>query len=193
MADPATLAAIGIGSTAVSTGFKLFGEEQAGEAAQQKARYQQAVALMNAQIEEQNKNYALAKGGVQAQQVGMKWAADIANFRAGRGASGLDVNVGSPTDVVKSMGDLSKLDQATIRSNAAWAAYGHDVRRGQELAEAGMYGAAAQNARTASLLSMGGTAAEGVGSVADKWYKYKANFPGDNPRDVGSATSLGES
>jgi hypothetical protein len=168
-----------MGASAAGGGLKMFGEYESGVAAQNKARYQQSVALMNAQIDEQNRAYAMFKGEVDSQRKGEEWAQRIAGFRAGSGARGLDVNTGSSSAIVKSMGDLAGHDQATIRSNAAWSAYAMDVKKSQDIADAGMYGAAATSAKAASLISMAGTGMETLGSVADKWYKYQADFPQD--------------
>jgi hypothetical protein len=169
MADPVTLSAIGIGASAGGSLLGAAGNIFSGQANSSMYSYQAGVAKVNQQIALQNADYSTAVGEVQAQQSGMKTAAEIGTTKATQGASGIDVNTGSAAAVRTSEEQLGEENQAIIRSDAAKRAYGYEVEAQSQGASANMYSAAASNSKTSGLLGAFGSILGGVSSVSSKW------------------------
>jgi len=148
--------------TAISLGVTAASGIMGGLSSRSQYKYQQGIAQLNAKINEQNAAYQRQVGEIQAQRVGMEGAQRMGQIRATQGASNLDVNRGSQAGVQASQHAIILQDQATTRANAADRAYGYEVKKTQDVAQAGMYGAAARYALPASII---GTA----GSVASRW------------------------
>src|ERR1700734_3029852 len=102
MADPVSLAAVGIGATAAGGITGAIGSIFHGKAQSAMYNSQAGVAQVNSTLATQDANYALATGEVEAQQQGMKTAAEVGTTRAGFGASNIDVNTGSHSQVTAS-------------------------------------------------------------------------------------------
>lgn len=145
------------------------GNMQAGSAQSSMYQYQAGVAGVNAQIAKQNADYALATGEAQAGIKGMEWRSKIGETIARMGASGVAVGQGSSKDVIDSEHMLSRIDQGTIRNNAARQAYGYDINAEQYKSQIGMYNQAADNASKAGGIAAFGSILGGISSVASKW------------------------
>lgn len=170
MADPITLAAaIGVGSTLAAGGIKAYGDILGGNAQSQMYQYQAGIARMNSQIAQQNANYAMQKGEVEALKSGMKTGQEIGQIKATQAASGLDVNRGSAVAVRTSQQAVGDYNEALIRSKAAREAYGFRVGGLMDQEQARMDEFAAKNAKTASYLSAAGSILGAAGSVSGKW------------------------
>jgi hypothetical protein len=131
--------------------------------------YQAAVARINAQIDQQNADYAIGVGESQAKISGEKGAQTLGFIRSSQGASGLDVNSGSAKQVYNSQSGVLAEDQNTIRQNAAKTAYDYKTKAGFDTAQAGMYDAASKNATTAGWINAGSSLISTAGSVSSKW------------------------
>lgn len=176
MADPFTLSAIAIGSTIAGGAVGAFGAHEEGAAKSSMYTYQAGVAQINQQIAKQNADYARAVGDVEAQESGMHTRTQVGVTKAAQSVSNLDVNSGSSTDVRKSQIDIGQENQAIIRANAARKAYGFEVEATREKAQAGLYGMASSQARTAGNINMAKSIISTVGSVAGKWAQGGAEF-----------------
>ena len=176
MADPisiATLAMIGSGvGGAVSAGGAIYG----GVASSQMYKYQASVAEVNRKIALQNAEYSRAVGESQAEESGMKSRAQAGAIRAAQGASGFSLEGGSATGVRESQAMLGRYDQAVIRSNAAKAAYGHEVEALSYANEAELYRMAGKKSMTEGFIKAGSSILGGATSVADKWLQYGSMF-----------------
>lgn len=171
MADPFTLAVIGIGMSAASGGVGAFGAIQGGKAQKAMYEYQAGVAQINKQIAEQNARYETAAGEIQAQNSGMKSRFELGRIKSAQSASNLDINTGSAADVRSGIQDVAKYDQALIRSNAARKRYGYEVQGTQQEAQANLYGMAGKQSETAGYISAVSSLLGGGTQVADKWMK----------------------
>jgi hypothetical protein len=176
MADPITLATIAIVGTAVSGATAAAGAAYTGYANSQSYKYQAGVAAVNQKIAQQNAEYSRAVGEVQAERSGMKTRQQIGQTIAAQGSSGFRADEGSGSDVLSSEHMLGESEQNTIRSNAAKAAYGHEV-------EAINFGAQSELDRMASRSSMisGGINATSsllgsASSTSSKWLQYQDYF-----------------
>jgi hypothetical protein len=152
MCEPVTIATIAIGLAAASGGAKAYGEYQKGEA-EAKAAQQQAEFERGAAAD------ALQRGAAEAGKVRTAGSQLIGENKAALAGSGVDVQSGSAAAVLADTRAQSELDVGTVRSNAARAAWGHDVQAGQ-------LDYAARNARYQAKLAMTGTFLGTASSVA---------------------------
>lgn len=170
-------APLAIGSmvaTAVGGITSAFGAIQGGGAEAAMYNYRAGVAQLNRQIAQQNAEYEVKAGEVQAQEVGMKTRYEVGRIRAAQGASGLDVNKGSAADVRISQEEIGEEDQATTRANAARRAYGYEVEGMGYQAESRLDVAAGEQARTSGYIKAASSLLGGASSVADKWYQGRS-------------------
>jgi hypothetical protein len=169
MADPATLAVVGIGSSALGGAVSAFGNWFGGESQGAMYDYQAAIARMNQQVAQQNAAYARSAGEIEAMQYGMKARYQIGAAKATQAASGLDVGSGSAVAVREGMYKVAQEDMGIIRSNAAKKAYGYEVEAVSKGAEAELDKYAAGYSRTAGKIAAIGSLLGGAGSVSSKW------------------------
>lgn len=169
MADPFTMATIGMMASAGSGIIDAVGALQEGQAQSAMYQYQASVARVNAQIAKQNADYALSTGEQRAMMQGLKSRAAIGQAIARMGASGIAVGTGSSEDVLKSANEMARIDQGTIRNTFAREAYGYNVTASMQTAQAGMYDASAENALQAGNIKAISSILGGVSSVASKW------------------------
>lgn len=151
----AFLPVIAMAATAIGAGVTAFGQYQQGQAASAMARYQQAVALQNADYERRIGETRAMESGMQAQErLGM--------IRAAAGGGGLDPNVGSPQQIYESQRSVAQFGEGIIRADAARKAYALST-------QADIYGFSAKESAIAGDISAAGTIASGIGKVASMW------------------------
>jgi hypothetical protein len=171
MSFTADIGAAGIGSTIGAGITGAFGAFLGGEAQQQYYNYQAGVAQFNAQIAQQNAQYEINLGEIQAQQAGLQQGQQMGRIIAGQGASGLDVNSGSAKQVQQSQIGLNRTAQTSIRSSAAKQAYNYEVEGAQFSAQAVADTQAGKNARTAGMLGVTTSLLGAASSVSSEWLK----------------------
>lgn len=169
MADPVTLAGIGLASSALGSGVSAYGALQSGGAQSSAYQYQASLAKMNEQVAKQNAAYETATGEVQAQQSGIKTQFQIGQTRTAQAAGNIDVNTGTAKAVQTSEREVGEEDQALIRSNAARRAYGYEVEGANQEAQSNIYSKAASNTEQGSWLTAASTILGGAASVSSKW------------------------
>jgi hypothetical protein len=169
MADPVSLAAISIGTSALGAGVSAYGSLQSGAAKSQMYQYQAGISRQNAVTERQNASFALDSGESQALASGMKTRAQVGKTIARQGASNIAVGSGSNAEVVKSEGLIGAMDQATIRTNAGRAAYGFYAKATQDEEQANIYGMSAGDATQAGEIGAATSLLSGASSVSSKW------------------------
>ena len=163
MGLPVALLGMGVAGAAVSA----VGSVEAGEAGKGSADYQAQVARNNALIANENATWTAESGESKVAAQGMKTAQTVGTTKAAQGASNIDVNTGSASDVRTSEAKLGVLDALTIRSNSAREAYGYEVASTSDTAQAGLLeqqGAQAQTAGDIGALSSFLSGASSVGS-----------------------------
>lgn len=186
--------AVGMGATLAGGLLSARGAEQSGEATQRMYNYQAEVSRINSQIDQQNREYALNYGEIQATQYGMKARQDAGQIRASQGASNIDVNSGSAVDVQGSQRKIVAMDLTQIRANAAKTAYDFDVKSTMDTNQAALDVMAGENARTAghtqAMASIIGT----VSSVSSQWMRgNQQGLWGGGGGSGGSSHSSGDS
>lgn len=163
MCDPITMTAMTVASTAISA----FGKIQEGKAAQQSANYNAQVAANNATIATQNASLRMAQGNAAVEQEQMKNRAKIGAITANQGASGVDINSPSFTDVRSSAAETGMLNAINIRSNAAREAYGYQVDSSNATAQSQLDRAQGKQAKAASYIGAGSTILGGASKAYD--------------------------
>lgn len=176
MASPTALAAVAGGAQVGGAVLGAIGSEYKGTAESNMYTYQAGVAQLNKKIALQNSDYALQSGEVEQQESGMRTRGQVGQTHVQQGASNLDVDGGSATDVITSERDIGKQNQDVIRSNAARRAYGFQVEGMQADAQSDIYNMAAKTAKTSGDIGAVSSILGGAGSVASKWYQYGTTF-----------------
>lgn len=150
-------------------GVSAYGAIKGGEAKSAQAQFQAGIALRNQQIAKQNADYSRMAGEVDAQTSGLKTAQILGAQKATQGASGLDVNFGSATQVRDSQHEIGWHDQQVIRSDAARRAYAYEQEATTQGTQAQMYQRAGADAESAGVISAATSILGGVSSVSSKW------------------------
>ena len=165
MGLPLIMLGVGVAGAAVSA----YGSAEAGAAGKASADYQAQVARNNAMIAQQNATWTAESGESKVAAQGMKTAANVGTAKAAQGASNIDVNSGSASDVRTSEAKLGALDALTIRSNSAREAYGYEVTAGSETAKAGLLQGEGEQAQTAGDIGALSSFLSGASSVGSKY------------------------
>ena len=162
-----------IASNVLSTGIGVYGQMQAGKNAKAMADYRAAVARNNGIVADRAAQDALARGSVAEQRSRLETARLKGRQRTVLAGLGQQVDTGSALDITSDTAQLGELDALTIRSNAEREAYNLRVRGMQFGQEAVLEEATGANALSAGYFGAAGTLASGVGTVADRWYRYR--------------------
>lgn len=145
------------------------GAIQQGKAQADAARYQAQVARNNEIIALQQANVTRQDAAVKAMEQDKKSAQLIGKQVAILGASGVDIESGSPLAVQESQAGLARLDALTVRSNAERKAWGFDIEATNQKAQSQLYYMKANQAEQAASLAAFSSILGGVGSAAKSW------------------------
>jgi hypothetical protein len=176
MADPATLALTMMVTTAIAGATKAGGELFTGFANAASYKYQAGVAAVNERIAKQNAEFSRAVGESKAETSGIKTAQQVGQTKATQGASGFRAGEGSGGEVISSEQMIGEAEQNTIRSNAARAAYGHEVEAINFGAQSKLYSMASTNSKISGTINATSTLLGSASSVGDKWLQYNSTF-----------------
>lgn len=143
-----------------------FGSGGSAAASAESGSYQAQVARNNQSIANSNADLAVIKGGQQVDISQQRTAQTIGAQRAGAGASGVDVNSGSPLRAQEDTARIGAMDAQTIQNNAARSAWGFKTQATNFGNEAAIDSAKGDQGAIASLIG-------GGANFADKWSKYK--------------------
>lgn len=158
--------------SAASAGVAGYGAIQAGKAQQQSYLYQSAVANANATIAARNAQTELAVGEERALQSGIAGRERISQIRAAVGASGVEADSGSASDVVASQKLVEDKNQQIIRETAGRKSYDYNVQQFGDLTQAALDEMGATEAEKAGDIKAVGSLIGGAASVSDKWMNY---------------------
>jgi hypothetical protein len=164
-----TLALISIGTSAAAGGVGALGALSGGKAQSDMYKYQAGIASINKKIAEQNADYALKVGEVEAQRSGMQTSFKIASEKTAQAASGVDINTGNAAAVRESEREIGFQDETVIRANAERKAYSHQLEAMEATAKGTMATMAASGAETAGYINAASSILGGVSSVSGKW------------------------
>ena len=184
--DPATLTAISIASTVASTGMQIIGQGQQAKAQQASYNYQAAVARNNQIIAERQAADARARGAEAERQQRIKTQQLIGRQRAVLAGNGVVVDQGSALDITTDTAGIGEQDALTVRANAEREALGFEAQGMNFGAQAGLNAFSAAN--SSATMGQIGTALGGLGTVADKWYRFKGPSTGGSGSSAYSAS-----
>lgn len=160
-------------ASAASSVVSAFGSIFSGQAQQSAANYNAQIQLKNAQQAKINSQIAAQAGNAQVESQGFRNRAMAGSIKASEGASGIDVNSGSFSDVQRSQRELGQLDALTIRSNATREAYGYATQAQSYQEKAALEKAQGENAVTGSYINAGSSLLNGASDAASGWQKYQ--------------------
>jgi hypothetical protein len=169
MADPVSIAAIGMGTAAAGGATGVIGSLFQGQAQSNMYKYQAGVAQVNAKVANQDAQYATEAGNVEATNSGLRTRAEVGTTRAGMAAGNVDINSGSGARVVSSETAIGQENEATIRANAAKRAYGFEVKAAGDTATAGAMDVAATTSIESGDIGAISSVIGAAGSVSSKW------------------------
>lgn len=161
-----------LAATALGTVTQIMGQGQQAAAQQASLNYQAAVNRNNQIIAQRNAEDARARGAVAEEQKRRQTALLIGRQRAVLAGNGIDVNDGSAVDITSDTAATGELDALTTRTNAEREALGYEAQGSNFGSQAALQGFQADN--TSATLGQAGTLLSGIGSVADKWYRFKS-------------------
>ena len=140
---------------------------------------QAGVAERNAQLSGAQADQALQVGAAAEQSQRLKTAALVSSQRAQMAANGVDLGVGSATDVLSSSAYMGSRDALTIRDNATRQAWAYRVQQQNNIDAAAQYrrGAGNINPTTAALTSLLGSS----GQVSSAWSSGAPKTPPATP------------
>lgn len=142
-------AAAATGALATGVGVSALGSVVQGEGQAQASEYNAAIARQNALITQQQGDAA-----VQAQQ--RDSARQIGRMKAAYGASGVQLDSGSPLDVLAESASMAALDSLTLKYNYALKAAGLQ-------SQASLEDKQASTSRTSAILGAGSSVLKGYG------------------------------
>lgn len=167
--DPVTMTVLAVAGGAMSAAGGMAKADANAAAMDYKAQ----VAHNNKLIAEQNAEWTEKQGLAEESAQAMKTRAGVGRLKANLGASGVDINVGSPVKVLESAAKLGELDALTIRSNTARRVYGYKVAGDSADAEAQLAKMSAESIRTAAPFEALGSLLSSASSVGGRFAKWQ--------------------
>ena len=166
-----------------SAAMSAVGQVEQGAATAANDRYQAQVAANNAIVAKQNETYTINSGEATAANQGMKTRARVGTEKASQGASGVDVNTGSPVAVRAGTESLGMLDALTIRSDSARRAYGYEVAASNDTAQSQLDTQAAGQAETGADIGAIGGLLSNASTIGSKYGNFLASGSGSSVGD----------
>ena len=173
----------------VSAGAGIAGQFMKNQSSSNLADYQAQVALDNQIAAQQQEQNIVNQGVTSMQQQELKNSQQIGANRARLAASGLDITVGSPADVLSDTADLGLQDAAAIRNNTVNQAYNASVQVMNDTAQARMAQYNAKNLQNQNMLSTIQTGLDLGGNVLDSFTSSGQQPP--NPAGLQGSGSIG--
>lgn len=161
---------LAIDASLAGLGLSAMGTYQQTEASNAQARYQSQVAANNAQIAENEANYARTTAEKNAQAQERKTMQVIGAQRAAEGASGAVVDNGSFMDVSLDTVDRGTYDALALLNEGDRAAWRAENQAGNYMAQSQLY----DSSQKSALLPVGGSLLAGAGQIGSNWY-YMSN------------------
>lgn len=121
----------------------------------QQAKFQAGVSGQNAVLAGAGADQALYAGNTMAGRALTKGSELAGTEKADYAASGVDVNAGTPSNVMLSTKAMSAIDAATIQNNATRQAWGYKVQEGSDIQQAGLDIYAGETGSAATMLNTG--------------------------------------
>lgn len=169
MCEPTTIA---LALTAVSGVVAAGGTIMQGQAQAKQAKYQSAVEANNSVIAGWQATDAQQRGQIEEQRQRLATAKLRGSQRAAFGSNGVEIDSGSPLDILMDTSQLGELDALTIRSNAEREAYGLRTQQSNLTAQSSLTSMAGRSATTASYVGAGSTLLSTAATAYDRRAQY---------------------
>ena len=147
----------------VGTGISAIGQIQAGQAAQQEAESQQAVANFNAQVQRREAEAIRQKTEFEQVQQAKESRRRLGTLRAALGAAGVVTGEGTPLQLQATQVIEDELENLLIGQRGKVAAGRALSQADIDVEQARLFGARGRAARTAGFIGAGATTLRGVG------------------------------
>jgi hypothetical protein len=164
----ASLGATAVGGLMQANAAKAQARSQAAASA-----YQAQIARNNALYAQQNATYTREKGAADAEINDRRVRAAVGAEVAQQGASGFDVNSGSPLDLRASTASLGRYDTLNIKNNAELNARAYDIEAKGQTANANLLQAQSASQKKAGTISYLSSLIGTASSVSSKWMDYQ--------------------
>lgn len=178
-----------MGTSAIGALGSAYSQAQATKA---RGDYASAVANTNARIANLEADQTIAAGDVAASRKNLETRQVVGSIKATQGASGIDVSTGSSAHTRISTEFAGKMDEMTIRNNAARQAWGFKVQAMNDSFEGQMTKMTASNQAQQTLLTGGLQAIEGPLSIYANYKRWSSHYGGGSgfslPFDMSTAT-----
>lgn len=135
--------------SSIATGF------ESAAAIKSQGQYASTIANTNAAMANLKASQTLQAGDIEASRQQEKTQAAVGAARAAAGASGVQVNAGSPAMVRAGMETAGGIDVATIRNNAARSAWGYQTQAIEDTYQ-GQFDTLTAKAKSEQTLATGG-------------------------------------
>ena len=155
--------ALGVASLA----FSAYSSYTQAQSQKNWAEYNAAVARNNAKIAEMQANDAIERGKLERQAHERKVRALYGKQTAALSKNGLDLNSGSPQNILSDTELFGQMDANSISQDAERKAWAYRVQASNDEAQAQGYDYQADS--TNPMMAAGGSILSGAGSVASKW------------------------
>lgn len=168
MCDPVTLTVLTVAATVVTAGSQIY----AGAAANAQAKYEGKIADRNAKYEREAGADAMNRRNIEQMRHWRRVSQMMGNQRAQMAGQGLDIEFGSPADIIDDTLTIGKEDSQTINENFAKEIKGYDINAANYTMQGRAARARGKAAMTGALLSATGTILGGASQIG----RMNANF-----------------
>ncbi len=152
MCEPVSIG-LAVAAAAVTAGGQIY----QGQAANQQAKYEQAVANQNADLEIRSQRDAIARGETDQIRHYRKLAQAMGEARVRNSAASLDVSFGSAADLESDIALMGYEDSATLSENTRREVMGYDINAANYRMQGQAASMRGKAAKTASYIGAAGT------------------------------------
>jgi hypothetical protein len=156
------LTVLAVASTVVTAGSQLY----AGAAANAQANYEGKIADRNAQYEREAAKDAMSRRNVEQMRHWRRVSQMIGQQTAEQAGMGLDINFGSPSDIIDDTLMIGAQDSQTINENFAKEIKGYDINASNYTMQGRAARARGKQAVIGSYLGAAGTILGGASQIA---------------------------
>jgi len=161
MCDPVTLTVLTVAATVVTAGSQIY----AGAAANAQAKYEGKIADRNAKYEREAGADAMNRRNIEQMRHWRRVSQMMGNQRAQMAGQGLDIEFGSPAEIIDDTLTIGKEDSQTINENFAKEIKGYDINAANYTMQGRAARARGKAAVVGSLMSATGTILGGASQI----------------------------
>ena len=175
----AAIASLALG--AIGTGVSVYGGIQQGRQASAAAAYNAKMAQRSAQMSEMQAKDAERRGAIEEDRFRRQQSLLQGQQASMLAASGVQLDSGSPLQILADTAEATEVDARTIRYNARMDAWGLRNQAASSIAQAQFAKIEGKNARSNAYLSAGGSLISGLGSLAGRYAEMSHRGMFDSP------------